>query len=155
MNGPFEQVHTVHDYYDGPRSGVADFNGRPVFYRSMYLDTPTWNPNEDRFELSPISPAALKLAIEDFHLWQRWQEAELAGTAPKLPDGAERVLPADAVRHAELMTLLDPELRIDPANRILVTGEFRVERRAQRPAGVFSDLVVCWTAIDDPPRGAA
>ena len=155
MNRRFEQVHTVHDYYDGPRSGVADFNGRPVFYRSMYLDTPTWNPDEDRFELSPITPAALKLAIEDSQLWQRWQKAELAGTAPKLLEGAERVLPADAARHAELMILLDPMLRIDPAHRILVTGEFRVEMRGQQSAGILGDLVVSWTPTDGVPRGAA
>ena len=155
MNRPFEQVHTVHDFYDGPRSGVADFNGEPAFYRSIHLDSPTWNLDEDRFELSPIPPAALVLAIEDFRLWQRWQAAELAGTAPILADGAERVLPADAARHAELMILLEPVLRIDPAHRILVTGEFRADMRGQPSGGALSDLVVCWTPIDGDPPGAA
>ncbi len=28
----YEQVFTVLDYYDGPRSGIANYNGAPHFY---------------------------------------------------------------------------------------------------------------------------
>lgn len=55
MDHGFERVYTVHDYWDGPRSGFADFGGVPHAYRSLWLDDlDEWDP--DRFELSPIAP---------------------------------------------------------------------------------------------------
>jgi hypothetical protein len=35
---PFEKVYTMTDYYDGPRRGIADFDGRPHFYDSEWDD---------------------------------------------------------------------------------------------------------------------
>lgn len=30
----FERVHTMEDYYDGPRRGIANFRGAPHLYES-------------------------------------------------------------------------------------------------------------------------
>jgi hypothetical protein len=65
MDGPYERVYTVTDYYDGPRSGVASLGGRPHVYRSLWQDqADDWD--DDRFELSPIAPEVLALALEDW-----------------------------------------------------------------------------------------
>jgi hypothetical protein len=148
---PFETVYTVDHYYDGPRSGVADFRGKPHFYRSVYLDTNKWNPDEDRFELTPIPSEICALAIEDFLLWQRWQVAELAGTAPALSNSAERVLPADAARHAELRAILAPYLRTDLAHRVIARGDFRPGDKTGEHGGELSplgSLIVRWTSLE-------
>ena len=52
MESDFDIVYTIHDWYDGARDGAATFRGSPFRYRSVYMDTPTWDPNEDRFELT-------------------------------------------------------------------------------------------------------
>ncbi len=53
MERSFEHVYTVTDYYDGPRGGVAEFNGVPHVYRSLFLDSEDeWDA--ERFELSPL-----------------------------------------------------------------------------------------------------
>ena len=54
MDKNFEPVESVDDYYDGPRAGIANFRGQPHAYRSLYLDSSEWNPDEDRFELTPL-----------------------------------------------------------------------------------------------------
>jgi hypothetical protein len=32
----FERVHTVSDYFDGPREGLADYCGTPHRYKSVW-----------------------------------------------------------------------------------------------------------------------
>src|SRR5688572_206277 len=79
MERPFERVYTVMDFYDGPRSGFADFGGAPHAYRSIWReDLDDWDP-DDRFELSPVAGETLALALEDWAIWRRWEEAFYAG----------------------------------------------------------------------------
>ncbi len=60
----WETVHTVTDYQDGPRGGVADLGGIPHAYRCEWNDkADDWN---EVFKLSPISPAQLRLVEEDW-----------------------------------------------------------------------------------------
>ena len=136
MDREFETVYTVDEYYDGPRSGIADFGGVPHFYRSVYLDTVHWNPDEDRFELSPVTAAVRDMAVEAYKLWQRWQSASFAGTAPETEDNAPRVLSEDRPRYETLMLALAPHLRIDSNHRFLMRGEFTTSPQGQPPSGL-------------------
>jgi hypothetical protein len=53
MKTPFEPVHTVDDYYDGPRTGVAEFQGVRHRFRSLvWPPTKNWDSEDDRFELT-------------------------------------------------------------------------------------------------------
>ncbi len=54
--GSWDRVHTVNDYWDHPRRGVADFQGKPHIYESQFLDM----GEEDRQR-----HVALKSAIGD------------------------------------------------------------------------------------------
>ena len=38
MSDEYETVHTMTDYYDGPRGGIAEVNGRPHLYTSTWAD---------------------------------------------------------------------------------------------------------------------
>ena len=59
---PFEKVYTVTDYNDGPRAGVADFNGTPHLYESEWNDIE--RVNGDTYKLSPIDNHTFELARE-------------------------------------------------------------------------------------------
>ena len=61
----FEEVFTVTDYYDGPRSGVANFNGKPHFYESIFRD----NNYSDIYWLTPVSNEVFLSALEDWAIW--------------------------------------------------------------------------------------
>lgn len=54
MSEQFELVHEVDDYYDGPRTGLADYRGVRYRFRSLVWPVgESWNPEEERFELRP------------------------------------------------------------------------------------------------------
>lgn len=57
----FEPVHEVDEYYDGPRGGIASFNGSLYRFRSRYLDATEYKgdfESVDIFELTPVDGAA-------------------------------------------------------------------------------------------------
>lgn len=59
---PMEKVHSVWDFYDGPRTGIADYNGSPHYFAC------TWDVVSDdygeSYSLSPIDAETLALALE-------------------------------------------------------------------------------------------
>jgi hypothetical protein len=127
MNDDFQTVHTMDDYYDGPRSGVADFEGRPHYYRSIYLDTVQWKHDEDRFELSPVTPEVLAAAREADAIFKRWNIMRQA--TPKFTYTEEEfgALPEERVRYRELERFLKSSYAAAAhARRVLVHGDFRV-----------------------------
>ena len=117
----FETVHTMTDYYDGPRAGVADFRGAPHVYESEFLDS--LNNYTELFRLSPIPDDLFQLALEDWDIWLRWDAARKRGETPQETHPA---LPIDRARHDELEKLLNVKLVIDPSNCVIATAEFRV-----------------------------
>src|SRR2546423_9947634 len=107
MNDTFQTVHTMEDYYDGPRSGVADFDGQPHYYRSIYLDTPQWHPDEDRFELSPVTPEVLAAAREAVAIFKRWDTMRQATPGFTYTDEEFGALPEERARHHEFEQFLE------------------------------------------------
>jgi hypothetical protein len=105
-------VHTIDDYYDGPRAGATEFEGKPYWYRSIYLDTEKWDHDEDRFELTPISPEALSWDLELNTIFGRWDNALKAGSVDwKMGDeDSFGALPDEARRYRELKTKFDSYL---------------------------------------------
>ena len=54
MSGQFEPVHAVDDYYDGPRTVVAEYHGVRYRFRSVVWPAgEAWDSEDDRFELLP------------------------------------------------------------------------------------------------------
>ena len=56
----FETVHVVHDYWDGPRSGVAEYGGRPHWFENIFDEQQ--DDYSDLFWLTPLSEETLGLA---------------------------------------------------------------------------------------------
>ncbi len=99
----FEPVLTVHDWWDGPRAGVAHFRGQPHLYLSSWDDAADdWS---DIYALAALDAGTLALALEDYEIWRRWRIAFDAGTVAASSGPA---LPQDAARAQELKGLLGP-----------------------------------------------
>ncbi len=123
----YETVYVIEDWYDGPRSGFADYRQQPHFYRSLHLDEDNYNQynyNEDRFELAPVSAQVVEWAVEDNHLWQSWDTAYRAGILPEDVNDDERILPEDRVRHKELRDLIEYHIKAQVGAPFVVRGKF-------------------------------
>ena len=135
METGYEIVHTMTDYWDGPRGGVAQFQGRPHVYKSLFdYATDDWS---DVFLLQPIDEETLELALEDWAIWKRWDAAYATGLTTTKTHPA---LPADRARHDELQAILAERLRVDSTTAVRAKGDFKV-RDAQ---GI---LWVRWTPV--------
>jgi len=134
----FEEVFTVTDYYDGPRRGIANYNGLPHFYDSVFSDE-----KQDYtclYRLTPISAEVFQLALEDWVIWRRWEHAFASGVTGRETHPA---LPEDTDRHAQLESLLNGSLETNPTTNIVRAGRFTVKTLEAR-AGVLADLLVRW-----------
>ena len=83
----FERVYTIAEWQSGPRAGAANFAGAPHFYRSVRPDDDAWSPDEERFELIPLSPELLEMILEADALFHRWRPGPRTG-GDTLPDGS-------------------------------------------------------------------
>jgi hypothetical protein len=72
MELSFERVHTIDEWRAGPRAGVANFAGVPHFYRSVSPESEAWSPDDDRFELTPISAELFEMMLAANALSRRW-----------------------------------------------------------------------------------
>ncbi len=115
----FEKVHTMTAFYDGPRGGIADLEGRPHVYSSLFDESQGY---ADTFLLMPIQDSLFQLALEDWEIWCRWEKAFHAGTTTQWTHPA---LPADRARHEELERLIGDRLQpLEPMSRRAL-AEFR------------------------------
>jgi hypothetical protein len=85
----FERVYTIDEWRAGPRAGVANFAGVPHFYRSVSPESEAWSPDEDRFELTTLSPELFDMILEANALLQRWHPGpRTSGDEVQNPSGA-------------------------------------------------------------------
>ena len=118
-------LYTISDWYDGPRAGATEFVGRPYFYRSIYLDSDVWDPNESRFELTPLTEDALSWELETIRIFERWDSARKDGRIVWNPDdeAAFGALPEDMQRYRDLNEKLKTYL-LKTRPKLLVHGSF-------------------------------
>jgi len=123
----YEVVHTVTDYWDGPRVGIANFNGKPHYYKCIFDElSDDWS---SVFLLHPIAEEIFQLCLEDWSIWKRWIAAFEAGQAS---DATHPALPEDRVRHEELSAVLALYMKPDAEKDFRVEGKFEiVERRVE------------------------
>ena len=136
--GAFETVHTMTGYYDGPRSGVADYRGAPHLYESLFEDAPDAS---DVFLLQLIDDETFRLAMEDWDIWSRW---ERAFRSRQTTLDTHPALRPDRARHDELELLLAPRLRLEPTRAFRARGRFEVCTPAQPGLISTTELIVYW-----------
>jgi hypothetical protein len=133
----FERVYTMCDWYDGPRHGIASFEGRPHVYDAEQ------SHGDTAYVVRPIDDATLALAVEDWAIWLRWEDALHAGDAP---EGSHGALPEERARHEELGALLEAALAALPPGGIRASADWRpMEGHETAERGRF--LEVEWTRL--------
>jgi hypothetical protein len=136
----YQKVHTVTDFWDGPRAGVADFSGVPHVYQSIFDDErDEWS---DLCLLRPIDEDTLQLVMEDWQIWLRWLAACHEG---RTSQDTHPALPEDRVRHEQLAELLSGRLSVDPATAVRARSEFRED-----PSGEYK---VRWRLPEEQDDG--
>ena len=118
MSSP-ERVHTVWDYWDGPRAGVADFGGRPHAYECIFDETADdWT---DLYRLKPLTAGQFDAVMRDWAIWLRWKAAFDEGTTT---ESTHPALPEDAEEHQALSDAVAEAMRI-PDDAPVRHGSFR------------------------------
>ena len=136
----FERVYTVWDYYDGPRSGIAEYLGVAHYYCCE------WDENlgdyADTFILAPIDGEILSLALEQWEIWLKWERKFHQGEAL---ESTHPGLPGQNQRYAELEAMLDKRISESSTHSIRVRATFRpLPNQEQRTPGIMRQLEVEW-----------
>ncbi len=135
----YETVFIVTDYYDGPRKGLANYQGNPHFYECVFDEGQ--DEYSDQYRLTPIDDETFKLAMEDWEIWRRWKIAFHAG---KADINSHPALPEDRLRHEELRRVLDPALVIDPDRAVIRIGKFDTLKPPNFPESASRLVRVKW-----------
>jgi len=125
-----EIVHTMTAYYDGPRCGIVDYQGKPHLYESQFKEAVD---GSDLFLLQPVDDETLRLAMEDWAIWCRWERAFYNG---ETTNDTRPALPEDRGRHDELETILSERLKMRPGATLRVRGYFSIRAH---------EMIVFWT----------
>jgi hypothetical protein len=101
-----------------------------------------WDNYSESFLLTPIDLESFQLAMEDWEIWRRWEDAFHSG---KADESTHPALPHEAGRHAGMKQVLDKSLMTDPQKAVTRTGQFDVLGKSNLPRGVLRPLQVTWT----------
>ena len=116
---PEETVYTITDWYDGPRGGVASFEGQPHYYESRWdNELDDWSTY---YLLTPLDATTFQLALEDWAIWERWEAAFKKG---ETTNDTHPALPEDQVRHKEIDQLLTGKLVVSPLSSFRARATF-------------------------------
>jgi hypothetical protein len=130
------------DFYDGPRRGIADLDGRPHYYESEWDEFA--HEYAITFRLSPVAADVFASAIESWRIWLRWETAFHTGQTTQ---DTHPALPEDRARFLELETVLEANLKIDDANHVRAHGEFKAFPTPEWSGVGFVPLQVKWTKL--------
>ena len=147
----YERVYTIMDFFDGPRKGIADFDGQPHFYESECGDT-AGEPSEAVFRLSPIEPSVFDAAMEAWRIYERWEKAYYAGTTT---DDALPPLPGDRGRWRFLDQVLAARLRIDSGDCVRARGDFKASAGRVHDGLSGCSFEVMWSLVESRSQDGA
>ncbi len=114
-----EPVHTIDDYYDSPRQGIADFDGEPHYYECEFDKEA--DEYSDVFRLTPIADSIFKLAIEKWQIWCCWERAFHAG---EVTLDTHPALAEERSRYEELKKIVDQQIASGRPNSVRARGNF-------------------------------
>jgi hypothetical protein len=141
---PFERVYTVHDYFDGPRSGVADYLGRPYHYACEWDDIA--DDYAETFALIEIDDSTLSLVLEQWDIWRRWEFAFHRGEVSRETHPG---LSGNPPRYAELKAAIKARIDSATVKPTRARAEFRVNPEwPDTPKGVMRELQVEWQVVN-------
>src|SRR5579862_5121611 len=117
---PFERVYTIWDYWDGPRSGIASYEGQPHHYQCEWDEAA--DDYSDTFALTPIDEETFSLAMEQWSIWQQWQKAFHGG---EVPGATHPTLPGSNPQCVELQSRIEAGIPTHSAHPERKRARFR------------------------------
>lgn len=126
IDGSWETVHLVADWYDGERLGVANYKGQPHLFESRWdLAKGFWEgeQGDDRYLyyywLSPMNAENLESALHERLIWEYWDQD---GSNVKLETDPE--LDEVETRRLELITRVVDDLKSGQLGAFKRIGRF-------------------------------
>ncbi|HEY4922241.1 MAG TPA: hypothetical protein VII40_19220 [Xanthobacteraceae bacterium] len=113
------RIHTISDYYDGPRSGIADFDGKPHCYECEFDHAA--DDYSDIFRLTPIDDRTFQLVMEQWDIWLRWEAAFKAGRTSL---DTHPAIPVERMRYEELDRIINGQIDLARSAAFRVRGRF-------------------------------
>lgn len=114
----FELVYVISDYWDQPRSGVADYHGEPHWFENIF-DEEHDTYSED-YWLTRLTPEESAMVKEQSEIFLRWRHAFDRG---EVDISSHPALPKDAERFAKLKNYIQTAIKSKAAQRFKVTGK--------------------------------
>ena len=137
-----ENVYVENDLYDGPRSGIADFNGSPHRFIANFEDLKGYS---DTFSLFPIPDDELQLEIEQWNIFVQWNKAYEAGNADTNSHPGHGGLNK---RWDELESMLSLKRTTIPKTAMKVTANFEFNDQNSRYEKSGPDYGVIWELVN-------
>ncbi|TVZ41823.1 hypothetical protein P886_1173 [Alteromonadaceae bacterium 2753L.S.0a.02] len=137
-----EKVYVENDWYDGPRKGIADFNGIPHRFVAHFDELKGY---EDTFSLFPISSEEFELEIEQWKIYLEWNKKYEAGKVKVETHPGHSGLNQ---RWDEIEELLKNKREVIPGNAILANAEFGRINQENRYVLTGPCYGVVWKVIE-------
>lgn len=139
--GLFERVYVETEWYDGPRTGIADIHSKPHRFKSL------WDEKEDEylstFEVWPVSPAELELEIEQWCLFVAWNSRYESGEA----DADTHPGHGHDVRWNEIDALVKNKRNDVPLNVQQANARLKGIARGHRYEVTGPSYLMCWKLL--------
>ena len=134
-----DRVYMVWDFYDGVRSGIADYEGRPHYFECPF-DAEAQDFAET-YDLYPICDETLELAQEQWAIYRAWELSFHSGKA--LHESHPGHGGVDS-RYDELESRIQGSIKVQPMSAS-ASGTFtRKEDQPELPVGCIAELEVDW-----------
>ena len=137
--GAPERVYVELEWYDGPRAGVADVDGEPHRFKSLFDERA--DDFSDLFEVWPIDPEALRLETAQWNLFVAWNDLFEAGATSTDSHPGQGGIDA---RWDELQSGLGAERVAVPAHARKARGKFVRSDRDRRYDASGPDYSMRW-----------
>ena len=133
-----EKVYVENEWYDGPRKGVADFQGIPYRFIANFDDGRGYL---DSFNIFPIPENELKLEVEQWNIYIEWNKKYESGEAAIDSHPGHGGI---SQRWDEIEKILQSKRDLVPENALLAYANFaRIDRKNRyEPSG--PDYGVVW-----------
>ena len=137
--GPYERVHIEIGWYDGPREGICEINGKLHRFVSEFSEE--MDDYTDLFKIYPVSDDIYKLEKEQWKIFVEWNY--------KYEKGEVSVdsHPANNNRWKEIDKLLEEERKNVPENVKVAKARFERIERKNRYEESGPDYKLSWSIL--------
>lgn len=134
----FETVQVVHDYWDGPRSGVAEYDGRPHWFENIFNEQQ--DDYSDFFWLTPLNEEIFELAKQQAEMFLRWRQAF---NRREVDLSTHPTLPGDRETYNRLAAVIKQEVVANTSRRFKRRGQLKRLGPPVEPSNI-SEFQVKW-----------